>query len=445
MRSTARRSFRACSLPCGRSPDVPVSPSGSTRCSTDESDRPVPAGGLSAMTGLFFRAIVPDEVDDFFASLSVAFSDPRPDPEEVESDKKVLETDRAFAAFAGDRIVGCAGVYTQRMVVPGGSRVPTAGVTMVGVVPTHRRRGILRELMTMMLDQAAERGEPMASLFESQGAIYGRFGFGHAAHHLEFDVALDRLIWADRTEPTGRIVLHQRADARPIMRRIYERAIEGRPAALEVDDRWMDVGFWESKKDDERVFYAVQERYAGTPDAFAMYGIKHEWPRGLPSSEAKVKRFVATTPDSHIAMWRYLCSIDLMARVKADLRPVDEPLQWLPEGPRALRPQLEAGLFLRPADRAAAWSARGYVGSGSGGIEVDDPSRTEAAGTFFLEVDDGVGMCARTDRDPDLRCSVNAVGSTYVGGTTWTGPAGGKTGHQGTPGAPPGGPGPFPP
>src|SRR3954453_4919662 len=217
------------------------------------------------MTDLFFRAIVPDEVDDFFASLSVAFSDPRPDPEEVESDKKVLETDRAFAAFDGDRIVGCAGVYTQRMVVPGGALVPTAGVTMVGVLPTHRRRGILRELMGMMLDQAAARAEPMASLFASQGAIYGRFGFGHAAHHLEFDIALDRLVWADGTEPSGRIVLYQRAEALPIMRRIYDRAIERRPAALEVDDRWMDVGFWESKKDDEGVFYAGNGADPGAP------------------------------------------------------------------------------------------------------------------------------------------------------------------------------------
>jgi predicted acetyltransferase len=387
------------------------------------------------MTDLFFRAIMPDEVDDFFTALAVAFSDPRPDPEEVETDKKVVEVDRTFAAFEDDRIVGCAGVYTQQMVVPGGARVPTAGVTMVGVLPTHRRRGILRELMGMMLDQAAERGEAMASLFASQGAIYGRFGFGHAAHHLELDISLDRLVWADRTEPTGRIVLRQRAEAVPIMRRIYERAIEGRPGALEVDDRWVDVAFWESRKDDERVFYAIHEDDAGTPDAFAMYGIKHEWPRGLPSSEAKVKRLVATTPESHVAIWRYLCSIDLMARVKADIRPVDEPLQWLVEEPRALRPHLEDGLFLRPVDVAAAWSARGYVGSGALVIEVDDPYRPRSAGTFLLEVDDGVGTCSRSDREPDLRCSVNAVGSTYVGGVNWTALAGANRVFELTPGA----------
>src|SRR5262245_21257133 len=162
------------------------------------------------MTNLFFRPIVPHEVVDFFASLAVAFADPRPDREEVETDKKVVEIDRTFAAFDDDRIVGCAGVYTQRMVVPGGARVPTAGITMVGVLPTHRRRGILRELMVMMLDQAAERGEPMASLFASQAAIYGRFGFGHASHHLELDISLDNLTWAEGTEPTGRLTFHHR-------------------------------------------------------------------------------------------------------------------------------------------------------------------------------------------------------------------------------------------
>jgi len=387
------------------------------------------------MSDLFFRAIVPDEVDDFFASLAVAFSDPRPDPEEVETDKKVVELDRTFAAFEDDRIVGCGGIYTQQMVVPGGARVPTAGVTMVGVLPTHRRRGILRELMVMMLDQAAERGESMASLFASQGAIYGRFGFGHAAHYLEFDIALDHLTWAEGTAPTGRVTLLARTEALPVMRQIYERAIESRPAALEVDDTWMDVGFWESSKDDERVFYAIHEDDAGTPDAFAMYGIKHEWPRGLPSSEVKVKRFAATTPESSIGMWRYLCAIDLMARVKVDLRPVDEPLQWLVEEPRALRPHLEDGLFLRPVDVAAAWSARGYAGSGSLVVEVDDAFRPESAGTFLLEVDDGAGTCVRTDREPDLRCAANAVGSTYVGGVTWTTLAGAKRVFEVTPGA----------
>src|SRR6476620_1032879 len=124
-----------------------------------------------------------------------------------------------------------------------------------------------------------------------------------------------------------------------------------------------------------------------------------------------------------------------MARVKADTRPVDEPLQWLVEEPRALRPELEDGLFLRPVNVAVALSARGYVGSGELVIEVDDGYRPEAAGTFELQVDGGVGVCRRTDRAPDLACSVRVVGSTYLGGVSWTTLAGADRVQERTPGA----------
>ena len=129
-----------------------------------------------------FRTITEEEIDPFFGSLAAAFAEAHPDPDELRSDRMVLELDRTFAAFDDGRIVGCAGVFTQRMVVPGGGLVPTSGVTFVGVLPTHRRRGIFRELMGRMCAQARERGELVTTLFASEAAIYGGFGFAAAAH-----------------------------------------------------------------------------------------------------------------------------------------------------------------------------------------------------------------------------------------------------------------------
>ena len=137
-----------------------------------------------------FRTITESEVDPFFLVLSNAFGEATVDPEESAADRELLELDRTWAAVDDGAIVGCAGVFSQAMTVPGGGTAPTAGVTLVGVLPTHRRRGILRELMARILDQAVERGEVLSTLFASQAAIYGRFGFGHAAGHLSFDVAL---------------------------------------------------------------------------------------------------------------------------------------------------------------------------------------------------------------------------------------------------------------
>jgi predicted acetyltransferase len=367
-----------------------------------------------------FRTITPEEVDPFFASLSVAFADARPDPDEVQSDKEVIEPDRSFAAIDDGRIVGCASAISQRMIVPGGAAVPTAGITMVGVLPTHRRRGILRRLMGLVLDQAAERGEPLATLFASQAAIYGRFGFGHAAQHLSYDIALDRVAWASGTEATGRVRLLPRDDALPLMRRIYDTAIVGRAGAVELDDRWLRVGFWESSKDDERQFYAIHEDDEGVPDALAMYGVKHEWPRGLPHLEMKVRRFIATTAAANASMWRYLFDVDLVSRVRAETRPVDDPLLWQLEEPRALRPELDDGLFLRPVELASALEARAYAGDGRVVLGVTDATLPNNDGTFELDVSGGTASCRATADAPDIVGPVHAIGAVYLGGATWT-------------------------
>ena len=365
------------------------------------------------------RAITEEEIDPFFASLSAAFAEVRPDPDEVRSDRMVLEPDRTFAAFDDGRIVGCAGAFTQRMVVPGGALVPTSGVTFVGVLPTHRRRGVFRGLMDRMCAQGLERGEVVTTLFASEAAIYGGFGFAVAAHHLEFDVALDRVRWAPGTEPAGRVRLCSREEAMPAMRTIYDEVFRKRPGALETDDRWLEVGFWEPSKDEERLFYAVHEDDAGTPDAFAMYGTKHEWPRGLPSVEMSVKRHLAVTPAAGASLWRFLFEVDLVSRVKAWSRPVDDPLLLQLAEPRSLRAELSDGLFLRPLLVEGALEARGYAADGHVVLEVADPFLPVNNGTYELAVEQGVPTCRRVEAPADVVCSVHAIGSTYLGAFTW--------------------------
>jgi predicted acetyltransferase len=371
-----------------------------------------------------YRTITADEIDPFFAALATAFADAHPDPEEIRSDRMVLEPDRTFAAFDDGRIVGCAGAFTQRMSAPGGELVPTAGITLVGVLPTHRRRGILRELMHRICFQALDRGEVVATLFASEAAIYGRFGFGSAAHHLEFDVALERVRWAPGTGPTGRVTLRARDEAMPAMRAIYDRAFRMRPGALEIDDRWMQVGFWEPAKDEERLFYAVHEDDAGTPDAFAMYRTKHEWPRGLPSVEMSVRRHVATSPEASASLWRFLFDVDLVSRVKTDSRPIDDPLLLQLAEPRSLRPELYDALFLRPLSVAGALEARGYAADGRVALGVTDRFLPANDGTYELVVEGGAATCRRINTAADVVCSVHAVGSTYLGGFTWSALAG---------------------
>ena len=101
--------------------------------------------------------------------------------EDAERFARWIEIERMHAAFAGDRIVGGAGAFSYEMSVPGGGSVPAAGVTVVGVLPTHRRRGVLTAMMRAQLEDSRARGDVAAYLWASEGTIYGRFGYGLAS------------------------------------------------------------------------------------------------------------------------------------------------------------------------------------------------------------------------------------------------------------------------
>ena len=94
-----------------------------------------------------------------------------------EREQKILPPARALAAFDAGKPVGLAGAYAFDLAIPGGE-LPCAGVTWVGVLPTHRRRGILRDFMRHQLDDVRGWGEPIAALWASEASIYGRFGYG---------------------------------------------------------------------------------------------------------------------------------------------------------------------------------------------------------------------------------------------------------------------------
>src|SRR5262245_9642979 len=114
-----------------------------------------------------------------------------PSDEQADRVARVLPVERVHAAWEGERAVGGASALPLLLTVPGG-RLPAAGVTAVGVLPTHRRRGILRALMRAQLDDCRRRGEPVAYLWATEDTIYGRFGYGIASVSGEIEIARER-------------------------------------------------------------------------------------------------------------------------------------------------------------------------------------------------------------------------------------------------------------
>lgn len=102
------------------------------------------------------RVLRPSDVDAWMGVVGTAFGGALQDPEERRKWRDLLEPERALAAWDGEEVVGTAGAHTFRMTVPGGALVPTAGVTMVSVLPTHRRRGVLTSMMRRQLSLVHE-------------------------------------------------------------------------------------------------------------------------------------------------------------------------------------------------------------------------------------------------------------------------------------------------
>ena len=80
-------------------------------------------------------------------------------PEDAERFSQQLPYERTIAVFDGDTIIAGAGAFPFELSIPGGT-LPCAGVTVVGVHPTHRRQGILGRMMRAQLADARDRGEP---------------------------------------------------------------------------------------------------------------------------------------------------------------------------------------------------------------------------------------------------------------------------------------------
>jgi predicted acetyltransferase len=367
-----------------------------------------------------FRTIAPEEADEFFTTLERAFGNIVANEDEVAHEMARLQHDRLWAALEDGRIVGCAGAYSWETHVPGGAAVPTAGITTVGVLPTHRRRGITTQLMWRLLRQAREREEPLATLFASEGAIYGRFGFGVSSQHLDLDVLVDRARFVPGLDPYGSVRLLPRDQALPLLHPVYEQVASTRPGMVRLDRDGVDWVLEEKKDPKEGHFYAVHLDDGGRPDAYAVYRVKHEWPESLPHVELVVRDLLATHARANAAMWRYLFDVDLVSRVLAENRPPDEPLRWQLAEPRAARAKVFDGLYARPVDVAAALACRAYAADGRLAVGVHDPFAPENDGVYVLSVEGGVARCTRVDADPDLRCRVNALGSVLLGGTTWS-------------------------
>jgi predicted acetyltransferase len=352
-----------------------------------------------------------DEVREFASSVWRAFHGEMKEVDLVRWER-VLEPERTLALRDRDRIVAGAGIFGRRLAVPGGV-VPAAAVTLVGVLPTHRRRGLMSTLMRRQLTDVHEAGrEAVAALWASEAVIYGRFGYGMATMATNLDVA--RRSTHLRRPSSARVDLLTPPEALPAMREVYEALWPTLPGMLDRDGPW-----WEDRIEDDEEHREGAEplRAAVTEDAYALYSVKRNWDDDGPAGEVVVLEALATTPEAENAIWSFLLGLDLTRRVTWELAPSDHPLVHMVANAGDVRMTDGYALWIRLVDLPRALTERTYGEPFEVVLEVTDDVCRWNAGRWALRWDGTTATCAKTATPAGLELGAAELGAAYLGGT----------------------------
>ncbi|WP_107474342.1 GNAT family N-acetyltransferase [Streptomyces sp. NRRL S-340] len=369
------------------------------------------------------RVLRPDEWDTWYGHLMRAFGGVPEPAEELELYRSLTEYDRSLGVWDGEACVGSAGAFSFRMTVPGGALVPVAGVTMVGVAATHRRRGVLTSMMRRQLDDVRTWGEPLAVLTASEPGIYGRFGYGTASFQLSAEIDTGRAVLSVPAGTDGvRLRYVAPADVLDACEAVYARLVPGRPGMLARRPGWERLGLLdpESLREGASPLQCVVAERDGEVTGYARYRVKPGWESGVPEGTVVLDVLDALDPATDAALWRFLFDIDLTSKLSVGNRPVDDAWQYLVSDIRRCLPRLQDTLYVRLVDLGAALAARTYQAPVDVVLEVEDAFCGWNTGRWRLSGDAKGAVCERTSEAADLALSVRELGAAYLGGVPLT-------------------------
>ena len=366
------------------------------------------------------RRVRADEMTAMVDVLTTAFLE-RPDAAKIaEKLRPLWDLERVWAAFDGSRMCGTFRSWATELTVPGGAQLPAAGVVAVTVLPTHRRRGFLRAMVSEAHGAIRESGEAFGLLYAAEYPIYGRFGYGPGCTAATW--TLSTLDTGFHGEPARGVDLEPPSEAsRDVIQGVYDACrLRQHGEIRRREFNWdHDLGLREPVWDKPwKGFLIVHRDPGGNADGYARYRAEDKWEQHQPRSVLIVDDLHAGTDDAYAALWRFLADTDLVATVKAEGRSPAERLPWLLTNARAAHvSDVGDGLWVRLFDIPRALEARTYEGEGSVVLDIVDPEAPGGRLRFRLDVEAGGATCRPTDRSPDLTLNVSALGAAYLGGT----------------------------
>ena len=218
--------------------------------------------------------------------------------------------------------------------------------------------------------------------------------------------------------------------------RLFERFHRVTAGSLTRTEKWWDIisgtWNWDQEHADPEIRTAVHYDARGEADGYVSY--KFVSTRGF-QGYLKVVDLVSPSSQVRIALWEYLCNLDLVTEVRYNGAQMEDPLMWGMADMSAytVRRRYER-LWLRVLDPVAALSARHYtshrsirmsvvdsMGFADGIYEIDttgDAPRVERVADRPRTQDDLAGKSMPAVELPDgadVALNVDSLGSLYLG------------------------------
>jgi predicted acetyltransferase len=379
-----------------------------------------PTTGRSTAPHLAQRDLVyatPERTDEFFTAVVRGFHD------DYVADRwapmhKVFEPERSFGFQVDAHWISTCGAYTRQLTVPGGS-VPVAAVTVVTVHPSYRRKGLLTEMMKHQLYDIHQRGEPVALLWASESAIYGRFGYGQASPQVRLSGKTKTTGFRPDVDlGSGSVGEVERDQAIPVIKRLHQTLLPERVGALNRNDAWWDVKWHDPepwRRGATAYRFALHYDRRGRPDGYVAFRVKNNWEES--GAEVIIDELDAASSAARGALWRFVLDLDLVRRFTRHGAPLDEEVRYLVSDLHSIKAELEDGTYARLVDVPRALEARRYLTDLEVIIRVEDPLLRQNSGTFQLAGGpDGASVTKGRGR-PDLVMNVRDLSAIYLGGT----------------------------
>jgi len=364
--------------------------------------------------------VAPESTEEFFAAILHGFHDEYV-ADRWEPHRKVFEPDRSFGFQVDGRWVSTCGAYTRTLTVPGGS-VPAAAVTVVTVQPSYRRRGLLTEMMKHQLHDVHQRGEPVALLWASESAIYGRFGYGQASPQVRLTGKTKTTAFrSDVDLGAGSVGEVERDQAIPVIKRLHQSLLPQRVGALNRTDewwtvRWHDPEAWRHGASAYR--FALHYDRRGRPDGYVAFRVKNDWSES--GAEVIVEELDAAGAEASAGLWRFVLDLDLVRTFSRQGAPLDESVRYLVSDLRSVKAEEQDGTYARLVDVPRALEARRYLTELDVIIRVQDPLFRHNTGTFRVVAGPDGASVTRVRGRPDLAMSIGDLSAIYLGGTPLT-------------------------